>query len=149
MTPVDWAAVSAAITGCATVVVKWLIPGIVNLKTPHANGSTKALEARMAGGEAATMLAEVRENRRGVDAANGGIDSVHAIVTGLAKTTERSSQLLEQVTHLVSRSDERWQALTESTEAMSRMLQLHTGILDRVVYQVDKLADPPNKRGKK
>jgi len=105
----------------------------------------------MAGSESATLIAEVRENRRGVDAANSGIDTLHAILTSMAKANERSGVLLEQVTALVIKSDARWKAVAENTEAMSRMLQLHTGLLDRTAVQVDALIAPApaKKRGKR
>ncbi len=141
MTPVDWSAVGITLFSIATGSVKWLIPGIKQLLQPplvhQGNGSSsRTIEARMAGGEAATMLAEVRENRRGIDAANTGLDSVHALIVSLAKASERSAELLEQVATLGLKSADRWIAIGENTEAMNRMLQLHTGLLDRAVIQL-------------
>lgn len=152
MTPIDWAAVGAVLTGAATASVRWIIPGLKALQQPHtpSGNGTKALEARLAGGDAATLLSEVRENRRSVDEVHGRLDDLRDLTTGLAHTAKRSGELLEQLTELAVKGDDRWQAVSESTEAMSRMLQLHTGLLDRSMLQLDALhAHLPKKRGKR
>ena len=144
MTPVDWAAVSSAFTAITAVAVRVIIPGIRTLQVPGGGGNgTKAMEARLAGGDAATLLSEVRENRRQVE-------ETHEIVVSLARTAERSAALLEQTTALAVKTDSRFEAISEATQAMSRMLQLHTGLLDQSVLKLDALQPaPPKKRGKR
>jgi hypothetical protein len=134
MTPVDWSAVGLALTGMASAAVKFIIPGIRALQaSPLPSGNnTKALEARLAGGEAATLLSEIRENRREVGES-------HEIVVTLAKLGERSAALLEQVTAVVVKTDTTLAGMSEATQTMSRMLQLHTGLLDKSALQIDAI----------
>lgn len=134
MTPIDFAAVGVTLTGIAAIAVKFIIPGVKALvqNQPHSGNGGKALEARMAGGDSATLLSEVKESRKSVE-------EVHDIVASLAHSAERSGELLKQVTALVVKSDERWSAVTESTQAISRMLQLHTGLLDKTSLQIDAI----------
>jgi len=136
VTPVDWAAVGLTLFGIVTGAVKWLIPGIRALQAPThggaGNGGVKAIEARLAGGEAATLLSEIRESRRQVV-------ETHEIVTTLAKLGERSAALLEQVTAVVVKTDTTLSGMSEATQAMSRMLQLHTGLLDKSALQIDAI----------
>ncbi len=143
MTPVDWAAVGLATTSTVTIIVKWLLPGLRALQAPAGNGSERRLEARVAGGEAATLLGEVRENRR-------RNDEIHELVIALAHGAEHSEPLLAQLTELAHKADGRMTAIEEATQAMSRMLQLHTGLLDKTALQMDAVhAHLPKKRGKR
>ena len=154
MTPVDWAAVATAVFGIVTGSVKWLIPGIRALQQPaqsHGagnggiNGATKAIEARIEAAETATILASVNESHRVIDA-------VFEIVGAHSRATDRATVVLERLAELANKGDARWTAITESTEAINRMLQLHTGLLDRSAVQVDALyaqtQPPPKKRRK-
>lgn len=103
----------------------------------------KVLEARMAGAEAATLLGGIQNNQKVIDA-------VFEIVGALSQTTQRTTELLEEMTKLVSKSDERWQAIAEATEGNHRALSLHTGLLDVTSRKVDELHSRlPKKRGKK
>jgi hypothetical protein len=98
----------------------------------NGGGQPTAVESRLAGGDAATLLSEVRENRRQVM-------ETHEIVTTLAKLGERSAALLEQVTAVVVKTDNTLVGMGEATQAMSRMLQLHTGLLDKSALQIDAI----------
>jgi hypothetical protein len=129
-----WAvAVGLIFTGLA-LLLKAGVPVIAAIRRNARNGgaSQGGVESRMAGGEAATLLSEIRENRRQVG-------ETHEIVTMLAKLGERSAALLEQVTSLVAKTDTRLEAMSENTQAMSRMLQLHTGLLDKSALQIDAI----------
>lgn len=148
MTPIDWSVVGGTLFTITTGTVKWLVPAVREMLRPqpaHSNGgsSTKTLEARLAGGEAATLLGEVREARRTVE-------ETERILKALADSAESSAELLKQITAANLRTDERWRIIADSTEATNRMLQLHTGLLDHTSLQVDALhANLQKKRGKR
>jgi len=122
----------ALILGAGGVVL--IIREIGKLLATRKNGShnTTGVESRLAGGEAATLLSEIRENRRQVG-------ETHEIVATLARIGERSAALLEQVTALVVKTDSSTGTLIEATQAISRMLQLHTGLLDKSSQQIDAI----------
>jgi len=122
----------ALVLGAGGIVL--IIREIGKLLATRRNGGTpqSGVESRLAGGEAATLLSEIRENRRQVD-------DTHEIVTTLAKLGERSAALLEQVTAVVVKTDTTLSGMSEATQAMSRMLQLHTGLLDKSALQIDAI----------
>lgn len=94
----------------------------------HGPTGEHALIERAAAGEAATIIAGMGENRR-------LLESTKQLVDSLASSTEQSVALLAQLSELAHKSDGRLTAVEEATQAMSRMLQLHTELLDTTVEQ--------------
>jgi len=92
----------------------------------HAGNGKLATSERAAAVESATLIAATHENRR-------LIESTKQLVDSLASSTEQGVALLAQLTELAHKSHGRISAIEEATEAMSRMLQLHTELLDKTV----------------
>lgn len=111
----------------------------------HSSGDSaaRAIAERAAAGEAATIIVGLQETRRVVDDTKELIDS-------MARTVDSNGALLAQLAEIAHKSDGRMTATEEATQAMSRMLQMHTGILDMTAQKVSDLhVQLPKRRGKR
>lgn len=135
--PAAWGLLVLGFLTGISVFVKFALPVLLGARKAGgdgggggSNGAARALSERLAGAGEATMLNEVKENRR-------GLDQVRDIVERMADAVESNNQVMARFAALAERQDARIVNIEELAESSNRMLGLHAGLLEDSAKKVD------------